>query len=286
MLIDAIKPVGEHGQYPVSIATSLALESLTGIHEDHTPGEPPPFTLFDEIWINVNTVLRNYHTSMKADVAGQVTDEEWMYNTIAEMQVIKGVIDDRTQRKFACRFYYCDYTSLKKLFPGAIINKPNTDKQKLTTALYDDVSKMIVDKWKEMGETIHLIGEKQTSSYDSRIIYLTHKPVDIIIMALTGNDALLESHTGKLKYAHHWNTKFKGNNNLERIPFNKYTIQIFGDSGGMFKPMDMEYRRQLVAISEARKWDHTTTNEKFTRNIEMAGNKQLIDLIRQVRTTF
>ena len=66
----------EKGQLPISIASSLAIESALGIMESDEPGYKPPASPplldYDAIWINLRTLFRNLHGSMNRVDADKV----------------------------------------------------------------------------------------------------------------------------------------------------------------------------------------------------------------------
>ena len=46
------------GQFPLSIATSLAMEAAFGIYPDR-PETKEPILKYDTLWVNVRTIFRN-----------------------------------------------------------------------------------------------------------------------------------------------------------------------------------------------------------------------------------
>ena len=49
----------EQGKYPISIATSLAMEGLFGIHDNIPPQSSLPVTNCDAVAVNARTIVRN-----------------------------------------------------------------------------------------------------------------------------------------------------------------------------------------------------------------------------------
>ena len=54
------------GQFPISIATSLAIESALGVHPD-IPVTGVPVEKYNAIYINVRTLIRNFIGSLEKD---------------------------------------------------------------------------------------------------------------------------------------------------------------------------------------------------------------------------
>jgi hypothetical protein len=65
----------EMGQLPVSIGTSLALESVTGILPEHETDDPD-IHKFDSLWVNVRTLFRNIVASIPSDQKVMLSPED------------------------------------------------------------------------------------------------------------------------------------------------------------------------------------------------------------------
>ena len=61
-----------HGTHPLSIATSLAFEGLSGNHPDN-PTEEDLTGQYRQLWINVKTLYRNIYNASEID--GTITSE-------------------------------------------------------------------------------------------------------------------------------------------------------------------------------------------------------------------
>src|SRR5690606_9561418 len=79
---------------------------------------------------------------------------------------------------------------------------------------------------------------------------LTHIPVDLLSADRFSKLVLLESHTGAIKPHLSWYTKLTNGKELFRMPFNRFTLQVFGDNGVHFAPMPMKMKQAVKDISE------------------------------------
>ena len=251
------------GEIPLSISTSLAIESITGMAEGSDPKNPTVLK-FKELWVNVRTLFRNVYGSISTDNRTQVDPElygETMYN---EMDVIRSVIGSVTNNTVKVVFYLPSYESIKRRFPNARWVGTSTPKQAF-------------DFNTEINAINHfnaLITEDDVINIDvdlpgngAKALLLTHYPIDLLSRYKFSGLALLESHTGTIKPPILWYTKLRNGRDLKVIPFDKMTLQLFGDSA-MFSPMPIKIRRHLIAIGEKCKWSPATTKEYILKCIK------------------
>lgn len=272
------------GQFPVSISTSLAIEGLLGIHEEHpTPkGRLPPWSDYDYLNINVRTLIRNVFTSMPSASAYLTTPKELAIVVAEEMQVIESVITDRIRdSKMGLGFYMPSYENIGKAFPRAVFRDPVTDKQKFYTKLEDSALFYLsrpdaVSLQYASQETVAL----KTTLGRGKSLLLSHYPIDILI-AKHNRYSVLESHTGRIKMRHELTNKLK-TSHKNMVPFDIMSIQTFGDTGDMFKPVELNVRRVLLKIAEKHKWNEFTTEEKIKANVSMANEPYLKEFIYDV----
>lgn len=272
------------GQFPVSISTSLALEGLLGIHEDHpTPkGRPLPWMGYEYLNINVRTLIRNVFTTMPAAEAYVTTPKELAMVVAEEMQIIESVITDNIRdNKLGLGFYMPSYEDLGKAFPRAIFKDPNTDKQKYYSKL-EDAALFYLSRAEAVSlqysatESVPL----RTTLGRGKSLMLSHYPIDILI-AKHNRYNILESHTGRIKMRHELTNKLKTSNS-NVIPFDIMSIQTFGDTGDMFKPVDLKVRRILIKIAQKHRWNEFTTEEKIKAHVSMANEPYLKEFIYDV----
>lgn len=253
----------EVGALHLSIGTSLALESFCGI----LPEQETKFPLIEkvqEIWINVRTLVRNMHGALDHETKELIAAEILVQGVMEEIQIIEGVLQRYSGGRCKPVFYYCGYLDLVRKYPNAMLKEYKTPKQQF----YRDLEQ----------KTVHLVSQNSTAGQVVRfengikgsglkVAMITHCPVDLLHRYEFLELQLLESHTGKVKPPALWNTKLQGGKDLPRIPFNKMTLQLFGD-GVMFSPMPMKIRKFIVDLAESDRWNTATTKEKIIYSIK------------------
>ena len=271
------------GLYPVSIGTSIALEALLGTSKDHPhPKDIPPYwRSYNCLCINVRTLFRNIISSVSTSLLSLVNYTEIETKLMNEMVVIKNIIATHTDGQLLVGFYLNSYSKIKRMFKQGEPTIVRTVKQKHVQQLEMNVLNKLANNPLINSENISL--EKT----DERIltgmgknIYLTHLPVDLLL-AQTVNPTLLESHTGRIKNIYTLYSKLKNAN--EYVPFNKFTIQLFGDTGGTFMPYNTTLAKELRSIADNSGMSAATTEFRFLQLVKQYGSKDLTSLIEKMR---
>lgn len=300
------------GKLPLSIATSIAMEGLLGINDGSTPdpnnplrryaslavnafnqakqflgmhvADTPvnknvaPILHYDELWINFRTLFRNITGAMDASENKNITARELAYAVMEEYAIIKGVLEDHgfpTQ----VFLYACTYRSIPKQYRMGIIKEGMTTLQAAYARLENDAIEAV---YQELGQQNDMLLSFDTSiiAHPKRTVLLSHFPVDLLNITAVQDLALIESHTGKLKRRNQWNTKLKeGNMDISRIPFDRMTIQMFGDKGNLFLAQPKVYRAKLVELSILYQWTPLTTKERIKQCVELAKEPLLMDAV-------
>jgi hypothetical protein len=255
------------GQYPLSIATSLAIESTNGVHPDIVV-EKPPILEYPEIWINIRTLFRNLMGSFDKDTAGGVVPPELMSTLVEEMDTIASIIRDSANGRTNVIFYYSNYKDIDKKYHHAVFIEDRTDRQKQYTLIHNQTMKLLL---KQHANDIRIFDLKLHSEYLAKALILTHYPYDLLSHKSFGQLDLLESHTGAIKGRALYYTKYHEGKTLSRIPFREDLIQVFGDSV-IFKPYDIKVRKEVIEIAEKYKWNQVVTFEKLKYGIEQIKN--------------
>ena len=265
------------GQFPVSIATSLALEGLLGILEDQpVESKNAPIANYDGLAINVRTLVRNMYSSLPGNQARTLTPDAVAEAVEVEMQIIQHALEDRGRPGFQLHFYALTLKSFYERYKFANTRGVNTDFQKLYDALEADVNQYLINSSEVFSENATKPGDLNPNIGNGRMLLLTHYPLDLLNSS-NKKVALLESHTGRVKTSKDFNTKLKtGNQNL---PFDIMTLQFFGDTGNMFKPFPVKIRKVLLDIAEKNKWNQTTTEERIKFCVRNSGEPHLYTLI-------
>ena len=266
------------GQYPISIATSLAIESAFGIHPE-IKVEKPPIGDFDELWVNLRTLFRNLAGSIDKDAWVSVKSAELKVAMIGEMQMIESLVVDQTQGRVRVVYYISDYADIEKHYPYATVRRDNTPRQKeYTDMLKHVVEEMLKELPKDYVRTFSLklvARSNQPMEINmmkaAKVLILTHNAYDLLSYKNFGSLTLLESHTGAIKDRSQWYTKYYQGKELSMIPFREDLIQIFGDNE-TFRTHDPKIRRDIIEIAKKYKWSAVTTYDKLKYGIDSMKN--------------
>lgn len=265
------------GELPLSIATSMAIESAIGLSEG-VRGTNPPILQYQTLWINLRTLFRNLYGSITTELRVGVAPDEYGNALYNEMDVIRQVIASATNNRISVVFYLPSYAALKRKFTKAIWLETRTTRQIFdysmevqalqhlqTLVLEDEIHHMDLD----------LEGKNQKG------LIMTSYPVDLLSRYKFGSMSLLESHTGSIKPPVLWYTKLRGGRDLKVIPFDRMTLQLFGDTN-MFAPAPIKIRRHVIAIGEKSKWTPSTTRDYILRCIRQERDPVLETYIKDL----
>lgn len=265
----------EKGQLPISIASSLAIESALGIMESDEPGYKPPASPplldYDAIWINLRTLFRNLHGSMNRVDADKVHINKFINALHTECLTIQAAITDAARGNCHVVFYAATHKSLGGFYSKAQFKENRTPIQHHYTAVEKNV---IEGLWKVWQTTQDFVFENtditlKNESTGKKLLLMTHIAVDLLAPAGFQEVTLLESHTGAIKKQKQWYTKLKGGEEMKRIPFDRATLQFFGDKGGMFIPYPKTYREVVLRCAEQNNWTQTTTKGRMLLTLEL-----------------
>lgn len=266
------------GQFPISVATSLAIESLVGILPE-APAEKPPIQDYDTLWINIRTLIRNMLGALDTDKRKHLTEYTVAEYIVNEMRAIETVCIEHGDGRFDVEFYVCSYTDLAYNFNKSILKVPNTPGQK-HAYLFEQAVLEIIDK----DFKGHIPYHHLTRTFPevlARALLLSHYAIDLLQRYRFQDVALLESHTGAIKPAPMWNTKLHNGKELERIPFDKMTIQMFGDNV-TFSPMAIKVRKKMVELAEKHKWTPLSTKDFVIHCVEQNRDPALEALVKDL----
>ena len=262
------------GQYPLSIATSLALESANGIHPE-IPVTRPPIDAYDELWINVRTLFRNLLGALDTQSAKSVSADQLCDALKDELGLIVELIATQTNSRVKVVYYISDYAGIEAKYRHAVIRRDSTDKQRqytaLLTATFDRLLKEV-----EPG-SIRLFPLKlKRPEHDGvtslpKALIVTHIAYDLFSYRIFSKLDLLESHTGKIKDRSLWYTKYYSGKELSMIPFREDLVQVFGDNE-TFRTFDPAVRRELIEIATKYKWSAVTTYAKIHYGVSTMKN--------------
>lgn len=252
------------GQFPLSIATSLAFEGLFGIMQETENPKNPPLNTFKHVWINIRTLFRNIHGSVDKEIESQLLPGDYSNAIIEEMSIINGILNDKNPN-IKIHYYVCTYQTLSRIYPFAVFKEVKTDKQKEYAALENSMLGILFKHFGNSDSNVHIFDTFIIAPV-SHILLLTHYPFDLINVKGGDHVALLESHTGVVKLKPQWNTKLNTRDYI-RLPFDRMTVQLFGDSGGLLKPYPRDFRDKLLKLASEKKWTSETTKDRILQSI-------------------
>ena len=259
----------EKGQFPISIATSLALESLLNIHPETSHSSPPIFT-FDSIWVNTRTIFRNMYTSMDRLIAESLETEDLLHGFTEDLN---NLLEFSIENKKDLILYYSHYKDFSTLYPYAKLRIANTPKQLHYQTKMDEIfsylfkQKVFIDKFKDKTNgNIYVFNDIIKSPEYTSTAILTHFPYDLLDSYSFSKLILLESHTGSIKDKSKWYTKYLNGKELPPLPFRLDLMQIFGDKE-FFSPAPKKVRDIFLEAAKKYNWTTMTTKDRIIQSI-------------------
>lgn len=243
----------EVGDLPLSIPTSVAIEALFDEHAGDVT------KLADKLYVNIRTLFRNLDGCLESVVKTNLQAGDYIDALRMEMENIQSYVNEKSLGKIEVIYYHPSYLDLARKLPRAELRTANTDIQRKYLKLEKATMDMLMSKVEEEFD----IKKFSTQISDTgKVILLTHSPIDLIFNNFN-NVLLLESHTGKLKKQYEWNSKLTNGSKLTNLPFNKFTIQIFGDKNTYLRQMPSKIRKVVLTLAEENAWSAVTTEDKI-----------------------
>lgn len=279
----------EKGQYPVSIATSLALESLLNIHPD-TKHSSPPIHRFSELWINIRTIFRNLYGSMERLQAESLSLYDYVYGMIDDMSNIQ-YWSQLLEVQKPVYFYYSKYEDLEKKYTFAKFRNANTPIQKAyfqkqnetIDTLFKEKHLLSYTDNKEKGNVYVFKDFIKPSHYPS-VGLLTHYAFDLCQSYSFEKLYLVESHIGHVKDKSLWYTKYYNGNQLPPLPFRLDLLQIFGDRE-MFHPAPKKVRELFIEMAKKYHFTPMTSKDRIKQCLSLMGREEIVLYYDQILKT-
>lgn len=262
------------GYFPLSVASSLAVEGAIGIHPDNPVG-PKTLRDFSGHWVNVKTLFRNYYEAIGKENIPEVKITDLIDSFRHEIEAYREISEEQSQHAFKTVFYCPDYAGLEKRFPHAILRTDSTPNQVLFSKSLTTVLGQIIKNEKEL---IRLYPLKITDPQPTNTLLLTHFAFDLTT-SVFDKLSLLESHTGAIKDKSRWYTKFYNGRDLPFMVFNESFLSVFGDSQ-LFRPIGSAYRRALVELAKKYHWSFATSKDKVHYGLSTLKDKFLAEQLR------
>lgn len=272
------------GQYPLSIATSLAMEGLTGINEVINENRivQPLLENIPSLWVNVFTLARNLVGSIAKEAVNSIVPEELVPVLMQEMAVIKDIAEQKTNFRSKVTFYFSHYEGMEKKYPHALLRSPTTDLQKINANILHEACLQLIDEAKGSQTPVEVYKLKLDIKVPQpKSFILTHIPYDLLSSKHFQELLLIESHTGRVKAKPLWYTKYHKipKESLLRIPFREDLLQIFGDNE-TFKPLSIHIRRRILEAATNDRWSFMTTKDKIEFSLEKLKDPEINSLVK------
>lgn len=277
------------GAFPVSIGTSLALESLSaGTQAPYDPDRLIPQQVkmaeYNEFWVNILSLYRNIVGAVESAAWHQVTPGDLVDTLEFEIELIKRLITDLTFGKTKVVFYSSNYRGLGYKYPHAKLRIDSTPNQKN----YTQTMQVVLNgyfKSQAQSPDLQVFDLELRPKGKPRALILTHYAYDLLSHPAFNELNLIESHTGVRKEHSLFYTKLMNGKDLMRMPFNEATMQIFGDSQ-TFLPFSLKIRQQVISLANERKWTTLTSLERMRLSFSLMEDKAtgqlLLELLKGV----
>jgi len=76
-----------------------------------------------------------------------------------------------------------------------------------------------------------------------------------------------------------WYTKLTNGKELSHIPFDRMTLQFFGDNGNLFTGFPIKFRRIMLDIAQKNRWHAMTTKDYIIQSVKKAYEPELERLV-------
>jgi hypothetical protein len=278
MLFDPLS-YREVGKYPISIGTSLAIESITGIHDDRL-GKVDVLE-YDCLWLNIRTLLRNMLGAMKSVSGPTPGASDYAESLVSEIESITQTVSEVSINKCRVMCYYSNYSEVERKHKGAVVRVFTTDKQKETFRTSKEILLKLFQKIKERNIPFIGINDLITGQPPSKNLILTHYAYDLLANSSNFKLTLVESHTGAVKSKALWHTKYLDGKNLPMIPFNRLFLQVFGDKE-TFRPMDHKLRKEIVDTATQYRWNSNTSMSMINYSLSQLKNPFAKDFLKSL----
>ena len=266
------------GKYPISIGTSTALESFFGV-DDTMPAKrgKPPYMQYQCLLLNVRTLARNFLSSYKANDLINITTSELYQEFKKELILISNIVSDQSRDNIKLSIYNFNPVNLKRTLRLANFKTKYTAKQQYVIDVEDAFSNHVTKDIDLFSDYFNYEVTTDVIRHGlRRNIIVTHYPTDLLFTALDPD--LLESHTGKIKKSFEFNTKLK--NAPSDVPFNKYTLQVYGDSSGYILPYSSAVRKEVTEICKnTPSISPVMQDRKFLKAVKASSSKELTSLL-------
>lgn len=232
--------------FPVSIATSLALETLFNptmqvADESRIVPQKVDPTTYDLYMINVSTLARNLLQSVPWRDIATVPKNQVVDALLEEIEFLTGFFQ---AANLSLKFYWNSYSFALKTYDSKKIRQPTTPQQQAFQQLMDYCTAPIRKQ-----DEVLTFSKDISVDRGAKCLLMSHVPWDLLSWGNFHKLDLLESHTGKVKSRKDWNTKYYPikDKDFSFLPFMEYLLTTFGDNV-MFTPAPLKERLELYDV--------------------------------------
>lgn len=251
----------EVGDLPVSIGTSLAFESVFATNA---------LDNYDVVLINLRTMVRNFYSAFKSGVGEQVDPADAALIVVDELQSIVSQF-----KKAIPVVYVSNYSDIERFLPGCVPMVHRGEKRILLNSLEEDAVAAILRQGTLKVECFESC--KLEFKVRGRALLFSHVVTDLFIRYDFTTLDLLESYTAAIKERHQWYTKLTNGKELTCMPFNKFTLAVFGDKSVYLSPQGLSVRRRLLKLAEDEKWTTITSMDKIHSDLKKLESGEIKD---------
>lgn len=265
--------------FPLSMGTSLAFESLFPPRQPtidpERKFEPISIANYDQMWINVATLLRNAFNASEKTALEKVNPRHAVMVIENEMEIIRSLLQQEGGGTCLPQFYACTYDRLTNGSYGrAVVHRPANTAH---AQQFEAVLRLVVKELKRNHRDFYVRDDSLDPDIKCRGLVLTHGTIELIKRRQFVNLDLLESHTGKLKPHTEWNSKYYPvpQFDMSMLPWQRMLVLALGDRHYV-KPMDIKIRRLIMEIAQTKRWTPHTTAEKIRNDINVGVKDPLL----------
>ena len=269
------------GQIAITRSTALALEGAFGIYPDR-PESPAPISEFNELWVNVRTIYRNLVTSFAVADQRALMPDDIVAGMWEDMHGIVEYVKRATQGRCEVIFYRPSYDGLARVFPNADLKVPDNANQ-LAAKRLEDASYAAFDR-SGFDYPVNVY-DVFITGYHYRALMLTHISLDLLATYHFKTLCLLESNTGLIKRSTQWSSKLGVKEASDFLPFNTFTLQVFGDRNTLFRSAHIKLRRAVLELANERRWNSVTTADRIRSNLKTLKDPEVADALSKFATT-
>lgn len=251
-------------KYPISLGTACVLEN-----KDFDMRKWPNL-----LYVNLRTLYRNYVQSYHRNDYNKIKEMPFMDAYLEEVANFESIIRQLSNQRIRVFFYYPTYSKLKKVLPSTVLKD-------FTKCGFDEIEDNMwayVKKHGLMTPFLYKTIDQELPRSNETVLVLTSFVIDLLSAPNFPTLLLLESFTGRIKKRAEWGSKINvGGDRNKRLllPFNPFTIQIFGDKSGALKGADARLRKVVRELAETNHWSPITNMSKIKTAVSMLKDPEI-----------